>query len=62
MNRQPTDSTDRDAAPPASRPHAPADSGNPNDALEAAERELREGPAPLGEDGGDPGHSRSSER
>lgn len=33
-------------------------SGDPNDNLLPAERELRQGPAPLGEDGADPSESR----
>lgn len=63
MNRQPPTPRDRsDDAASSARSHAHADAANPNDNLDAAEQALRDGPAPLGEDGGDPAHTRSNER
>ena len=65
MNQQHPDSTPDARKKPADMEQQSlprVDSGNPNDNLEPAERELRDGPAPLGEDGGAPGQGRSDER
>lgn len=63
MNRQSIDAASghRDADPRGTPASDSRSGSNPNDALESAERELRDGPAPLGEDGGDPAPSRSGE-
>lgn len=65
MNQQHPNPTPDDRNEPAGmEQQSPrrVDGGNPNDNLEAPEQELRDGPAPLGEDGGAPGQGRSNER
>lgn len=64
MNQQPPGPTPDDRnAPAGMEQQSPprVDSGNPNENLEPAERELRDGPAPLGEDGAAPGQGRSKQ-